>query len=249
MMATTAAPFIRVSRKRTADPKSALMVCIKRGRLDGTNDVGDPLLFSLCATQDSPHLPVDIKIIDYKGAPVAQPNFSDLLVQQVDETEQPLAQFGDAVGEIGDFRVDRPKASADVITCNGRPMMKLIPNESDIVYDFYEIKKGEIRAAIDEADFEMRFMSQEEFNLWMDSGSDSEECADDDEDSNDENHWGNDYPEEESGSGEDDDTYSEGDSRDEDDVIGMRNLRLDESDPDFGEYGSEGDEDEAEAAG
>ncbi|CAJ0962915.1 unnamed protein product, partial [Mesorhabditis belari] len=239
---STLPPLIRVCRKRTADPHSALLVSVKRGRVDGGEGGLDPLLFSLCATQDSPNVPENIRVIDYSQVrpPVDETaSFSNVLVQQIDETEQPLALFQNSIGEASSSRHVAPQ---DVITCNGVPMLRMGPNENDIVYDFYEMRKGDADAAFQETDFEMRFMSQEEFNLWMESGSDSDDnCADDDEDSNDENNWRNEYPEEESQSDEDDDTYSDGEP-DEWDAIGMQRLRI--RDDDHHDHDVDTDEDD-----
>ena len=51
------APLIRVCRKRSADPQTALLVSVKRQRPSAAQ--ADPLLYQLLTTSDTPLAPKD----------------------------------------------------------------------------------------------------------------------------------------------------------------------------------------------
>lgn len=219
-MSHLSSPIIRVSRKRIADPQTALVVECKRQK-------NDQLLFSLFKTSDAPDIAVENvsnPVIDFRNEPNVPIGESD-----------PLSFANNSINEIGGPEPQPSNPNDDVITVNGRP---LVPAESktdeDVVYDFYKIVRGDIESFENGFDnWNMRFATKEEALLVHADNDSSDDAADDDDDSNDENNWRNDYPDEEGDSeGDADDTESDREndeeysSNDEDDGLRLRMQRF-----------------------
>lgn len=176
-------PIIRVSRKRSADPRSALVVEVKRQK-------HDQLFFSLFKTSDAPVIKepstIDSPVIDFQQS-----------VPEADSSN-PLAFATYCVDEIGGPEPQPSKVDTEVITVNGRALVPVSEKKEDVVYDFYKIVRGEVEGEGFD-DWTMRFATKAEEMLVFEKDDESD-VADDDDDSNDENNWRNDYPDEDEGS-------------------------------------------------
>ncbi|KAK6751385.1 hypothetical protein RB195_003022 [Necator americanus] len=181
-------PIIRVRRKRSADPRAALIMETKKRK-------DDPLLFSLFKT-DNDNEGIDgiksgVRVIDFKA----------------DSSEVAAGRGLEFIGELNE-----PGAGP-----SDDPMGDRGDVEEPVGYDYYKIYRGSMTEPIREwdADVELRFATEEEQTLLLgNSDSESDCAADDDDDSNDENNWRNDYPEEEDDDTEDEDVnYYDDDDR------------------------------------
>jgi hypothetical protein len=122
--------------------------------------------------------------------------------------------------------------------------VKTTVSADDFVYDLYVKNKSKVAdMAVIPADYfadlvDVRLLSAEQELVLVDE-ADDEESMPDDEDSNDEGNWRNDYPDEES---EDSENASGSDKDDDDDVLAERlhRVRFDE-DGSFDQFGDDSD--------
>merc|ERR1712113_710613 len=107
--------------------------------------------------------------------------------------------------------VTNPTEKVDQITCNGVPLVKLA--EEEYVYDVYTMQSDAFSSTDSDVDQSNNFSAQDfdATNIVDISFLDCRDMAEedgDDSDSNDEDHWKNDYPDEEDEFSEaDDDAY------------------------------------------
>ncbi|VDK77061.1 unnamed protein product [Litomosoides sigmodontis] len=213
----------RVRRKRTADPHSALIISLKRAK--HTPSVTEPIIcfrtsdlkLGFSSAIHSQHF----NIIDVDphqdtvnaktpsantdGTTEDKSNNSDVL------SSNPLELMKDYVEEpssnikvIGETTI-----KSSQITLNGEPLVSLSnQDDEDFIFDYYWSSKTDGCMAYQIRDVRLANTG----NLLYD-GEDTESSAEDDEDSNDENNWRNDYPDESehtSGCGSNEDTTSDG---------------------------------------
>ncbi|PAV88487.1 hypothetical protein WR25_23115 [Diploscapter pachys] len=226
--------FIRVRRKRQIDPQSAVVIESKRRK--GESHVIS--LFKTGADLSDLQLHSNASFIDFVSENAVE---QTSIPQENVPTSQanPLDFAVEGVGEIGEKCV-RPAPSKEIITINGRPLVplsslsrSLSEKGEDYVFDLYQVDaKINQKLAEQEEEWQMRFANQDELQFGDANGHDgdsdgSSNVMDDDEDSNAEDNWRNDYPDEESQHSEDDeygysykyeaneDSYDDGDSDDE----------------------------------
>ncbi|PAV89360.1 hypothetical protein WR25_05590 [Diploscapter pachys] len=226
--------FIRVRRKRQIDPQSAVVIESKRRKGESHvislfktgADLSDLQLHSNASFIDFvPENAVEQASIPQENVPTSQANPLDFAVE--------------GVGEIGEKCV-RPTPSKEIITINGRPLVplsslsrSLSEKGEDYVFDLYQVdEKINQKLAEEEKEWQMRFANQDELQFGDANGHDgdsdgSSNVMDDDEDSNAEDNWRNDYPDGESQHSEDneygysyeyeanEDSYDDGESDDE----------------------------------
>ncbi|OZC08493.1 RNA polymerase Rpb3/Rpb11 dimerization domain protein [Onchocerca flexuosa] len=188
--------IFRVRRKRTADPLGALVISLKRAKQMPA--VTEPIICFRTSTTDLKHF--NIIDVDPHQNIINAVNLPSSNIDEVAEDSDNKSEISttNPVELMKDF-AEEPSSSSKIIsettikssqiTLNGEPMV-VLSNQDD-----------EVRLA--NAD-----------DLLCD-GEDTESSAgeDDDEDSNDENNWRNDYPDESehtSGCGSDEDTASDG---------------------------------------
>uniref|UniRef100_A0A914VSY3 Probable RNA polymerase II nuclear localization protein SLC7A6OS n=1 Tax=Plectus sambesii TaxID=2011161 RepID=A0A914VSY3_9BILA len=253
---------IRIRRKRSADPHSALLLSFKRQRTDAAGE--NRLLYRLAGTANESDVRGEIEKLarssqlssialadlDTEQGTVSTVESIDLgeLPEAVEETEDahPLACLNDAVGEVGGVplpTIDNAQSSS--ITCNGTPLIRVqsttTPADDDFVYDLYVKKKVEAAdaASIPPEYFadlvDVRFLNAQQELVFVDEDDeDGDESIPDDEDSNDEGNARNDYPDEE-------DEDEENDSDEDDDVLAERFHRIGFQDGSFEEFGDDSD--------
>lgn len=151
--------------------------------------------------------------------------------------------------DVHDEETDETKASMlnkveDTITCNGVPLLsqKIEFRSEDIgfVYDLYMAGDGSFNPTAEKV-LSIKECTLENDLVYPDNEGDSD-CFDDDDDSNDEDNWRNDYPDEETDFGNNLDYYGDYDCIDEDDLLArVRDCDI-ASDEDCSE--EEGDDDE-----
>ncbi|CAL2032209.1 unnamed protein product [Caenorhabditis brenneri] len=197
-----AAPFIRVSRKRSADPHEALILHNKRVKHTTVFT-----LFKAAASGNDQELS-GARVVDLPPLE----NFPEEGPAVV-ENENPLGFVNDeAVGLVGEVEKQQKKQEEVQVSLNGRLLQPASAvtssssNQDDVVFDYYAIheKRGNADGAADDASWDMdmegvdvRFANRDEIDLENDGDSDGPP-ADDDDDSNDEDNWRNDYPDEDS---------------------------------------------------
>lgn len=207
---TASKTVFRVRRKRTADPHEALVVSLKRPRHMCGPAPFAPLIYQLTTTSNQPDLSTvesmppasELIIIDYDPSRKSQGSNNNGTYMETDPSPDdegnPLEALNDAVGE-GAEPVERNERdnNGEQITLNGVPL-QVVPNGEtgeEYVFDFYWNARG-IEYDVDQ--FEVRPALPEDFDLY--SGEETESSAagdDEDEDSNAEDFWKNDYPDEE----------------------------------------------------
>uniref|UniRef100_A0A8R1TR46 Probable RNA polymerase II nuclear localization protein SLC7A6OS n=1 Tax=Onchocerca volvulus TaxID=6282 RepID=A0A8R1TR46_ONCVO len=218
--------IFRVRRKRTADPLGALVISLKRAKQMPA--VTEPIICFRTSTTDLKHFNI-IDVDPHQNIinAVSPPS------SNIDE----IAEDSDSKSEISttspmelmkDF-VEEPSSSSKIIsetsirssqiTLNGEPLVVLSnQDDEDFIFDYYWSSKADGCTA-----YQIRDVRLANADDLLCDGEDTESSAgeDDDEDSNDENNWRNDYPDESeagfksklyhtSGCGSDEDTASDG---------------------------------------
>lgn len=192
------APLIRVSRKRTADPHDALILHIKKAK-------AEPVKFTLFKTQDS-LATVDAELTGLPVVDCKNPQSSPRNVEQMEDSD-PLAFVGDeSINVVGDNGLVAKKAEEQIMM-NGKLLVPLAPLatlDDELVFDYYRVDgEGEhvemvgqqMNAENFDDIFDVRFANNNEL---MNEDRESDVQIDDDDDSNAEDNWRNDYPDEES---------------------------------------------------
>lgn len=198
-MSTTmsSTPIIRVCRKRSADPHTALVLSLKRHK-------ADPVFFSLFKTSTDSLLSAQPNqpVIDFRPT-------TAVATHDPNDIANPLAFANDVVGEVGGPMPPVPRRDDDVIMVNDRPLVSASPVRDEFVFDFYRIAGGTAAAVVvttDKADlvvdatspdeWDMRFATKDEELMYGNDDSESDTgCRDDEDDSNEEDNWRNEYPE------------------------------------------------------
>ncbi|GMR33233.1 hypothetical protein PMAYCL1PPCAC_03428, partial [Pristionchus mayeri] len=240
--------IIRVRRKRGAEPAEALVLSLKKARTDD-GESPQRVVFSLWKNAQPAAVAPDTveerhRLIDWElsgsGVKDAQPVVEGVAGDQREGNENEELSFvsDDAIGEIGEVEKPVRKRDDDVILCNGAPLQPaaaLAGAECDDVFDFYRVAhpNGElVFEDEEEKEWEIAVATKQEMLAYIGAmdGIDLE-SEPDSEDSNDENNWRNDYPDESS----DDDEDAE------DDEYGRRRRRPGQYGDE--EYGGSSDED------
>nr|CRZ24527.1 BMA-RPB-11 [Brugia malayi] len=218
--------IFRVRRKRTADPHEALVISLKRPKQ--MSDVTEPIICFRASTTNlklgfggvthSQHFNIiDVdphqNTVNTVGLP---PSNTD------EETEDSKSDVSSSSPlELMKDSVEEPSSSSKIngettikssqITLNGEPLLVLSgQDDEDFIFDYYWSSKTDGCTA-----YQIRDVRLAKADDLLCDGEDTESSAgDDDEDSNDENNWRNDYPDESehttSGCGSDEDTASDG---------------------------------------
>lgn len=206
----------RVRRKRNADPHEALLVSLKRPRMNAPSKPYAPMLYQLATTSEVPEVAAigkltpgtKLNIIDFNPSSKLLPNGSQHSSSEKNLEQNPLHVLNDAVGEIGAVEKQKSKLQDhnEQFLLNGAPMacVDVSSHEPDgFVFDFYWNGHG---IDYDADQFEVRPARPEELELYAGEDTESSTGADDDDDSNREDNWRNDYPDEESDENSDVDT-------------------------------------------
>ncbi|VDN91990.1 unnamed protein product [Brugia pahangi] len=201
--------IFRVRRKRTADPHEALVISLKRPKQ--VSDVTEPIICFRASTTNlklgfggvthSQHFNIiDVdphqNTVNTVGLP---PSNTD------EETEDSKSDVSSSSSlELMKDSVEEPSSSSKIngettikssqITLNGEPLLVLSgQDDEDFIFDYYWSSKTDGCTAYQIRDV-VRLAKADDL---LCDGEDTESSAgDDDEDSNDENNWRNDYPDE-----------------------------------------------------
>ncbi|MFH4976448.1 hypothetical protein AB6A40_003157 [Gnathostoma spinigerum] len=197
--------IFRIRRKRTADPHEAVVVCPKKVRQEqkGCARVA-PFFIRLSKTHDQPDVSgigipddVEVNVVDVDPEHTSMQDCKDIeMNSNVAEISSLLASLCGAVGEGAQPEQKDEKRFTDQITLNGVPMCSTSASKNDYVYDFYWTDKCDV---FEPSIMEVRLAKDEEVEYYMNEDTDSITEADDDSDSNAENNWRNDYPDEDEG--------------------------------------------------
>lgn len=197
----------RVKRKRTADPHEALLVSLKRPRLGLVSKSFGPMLYRLATTSEVPDVATigkmttgtQLNIIDYD--PLGQSHCNDMESKSADLSQESnsIENLNDAGSEIG-FPSGHNKNGENYdsgITLNGVSMASVNASEEvdNFVFDFY-YNSHELQYDADQ--YVVRPARLDELELYAVEDTESSTGADEDDDSNREDNWRNDYPDEES---------------------------------------------------
>lgn len=227
--ATSSVPYLpqtatvfRIRRKRTADPHDAIIVSLKRSRHDGSlpADIFAPLLFQLATTSENPDVSsirclklspnTSLNVIDYEPSMSESDEHTNQRVETShtgSEGDSPLVARSGGTGVVdgAGFGVDqrRKRHSTERITVDGAVCTSLGRAEQPgYVFDFYWNARG-IQHPIDQ--LEIRLVNREEVEFYTGEETESSSDTNDEDDSNSQNSWRNDCPDEES----QDDTYDD----------------------------------------
>lgn len=208
----------RIRRKRSADPHEALLVSLKRPRMNSSSKLYAPMLYQLATTSEVPDVSTIGKLTPGTKLNIIDFNPSDGLLSNDNEQgpsknsvdQNPLLLLSDAVGEVGAVEnQQKGPVQNEQILLNGVPLVSVdcsSQQHDGFVFDFYWNGHG---IEYDSDQFEVRPARPDELELYAGEDTESSTGADDDDDSNREDNWRNDYPDEESdensGTGTDDD--------------------------------------------
>ncbi|CAD5227554.1 unnamed protein product [Bursaphelenchus okinawaensis] len=243
-----ASRIIRVRRKRSANPHSGLLVSdsfddsagpSKRAKSDF--DLDQATAFKLIGTLPLPDVrdaariflnsntPKKLECIDFDATTDVPVQSAPVVPVEVDDVNQMLDESVRKVNKLN-LKPDDPFLAVPDDAPLARPESGF---DDDYVYDFYHtedyVPRGEVSMV------NVRLPTDEELQLYF-GHEDDGESEDADDDSNAENHFANDYPDEDEldRSLENDDTSSEdsydhyGDERDYDDCYNEERLSSDE---------------------
>lgn len=150
-----------------------------------------------------------------------------------DSESDRLFKLVDVVQEGQEQHEEEEKKSSkndDQITCNGVP---LITVGGDYVYDLYHQDDEQVEMSeMDIVDIEL--LDCQEFDVW--GRRHEQEMGGEDSDSNDEDNWRNDYP--------DEDDFCEPHRGEDDFELGLENMKFDEDDDEDDVVGADGGEDQ-----
>ncbi|GFT05004.1 putative RNA polymerase II nuclear localization protein SLC7A6OS [Trichonephila clavipes] len=149
-----------------------------------------------------------------------------------------LFQLYDIIEESEDFKKQGEEVES-TITCNDEPLIR--EKSGDYVYDVY-ISDVQIDCSFVDNPVSVRPCTMAQDDIY--SGESDDEVHEDEDDSNDENNWRNEYPEDESS-----DSHSEDGSRDYEseeydpyECDGVGNMSIGNGDEEICEYDSEEDD-------
>lgn len=223
--------IVRIRRKRNADPVAGLVVCSKVPKVNGEliEKITSPepknleiaekeIIFRLVGTSETPHAQNAAPFLEKEHKVVEMVDFDPkekmLGKRQVSVLDHGYLEVMKAAKAISDFGLDEREKQEFEQACTAPLAKGEIINEetdgTDYVYDFYYSTSGK-RMVTSPDGFEVRLPSDEELQLFYGGDEDDDdEDVNDDPDSNDENYYKNDYPDEDEFQNEsttDDDDY------------------------------------------
>uniref|UniRef100_A0AC34FQJ8 Probable RNA polymerase II nuclear localization protein SLC7A6OS n=1 Tax=Panagrolaimus sp. ES5 TaxID=591445 RepID=A0AC34FQJ8_9BILA len=184
---------IRIRRKRGAPPSSDWVVASKRNRVEGEEESGENsrAVFKLAATADKPSISAISNVIQPSKVSVVEYD----LINGVINKPQIIDKHQEQINEAADM-VEKMDFTESSSSKNEAPLASNESLDDDhYVYDFYAPSQSTFLNFDD--DLVIRHITDEERQLmFVDDGSDDSEPDLDDPDSNDENDYRNEYPDE-----------------------------------------------------
>ncbi|GFS66210.1 putative RNA polymerase II nuclear localization protein SLC7A6OS [Trichonephila inaurata madagascariensis] len=149
-----------------------------------------------------------------------------------------LFQLYDIIEESEDFKKQGEEVES-TITCNDEPLIR--EKSGDYVYDVY-ISDVQIDCSFVDNPVSVRPCTMTQDDIY--SGDSDDEVHEDEDDSNDENNWRNEYPEDESSDSRSEDGSRDYESEEYDpyECDGVRNMPIGNGDEEIYEYDSEEDD-------
>lgn len=157
-----------------------------------------------------------------------------------------LFQLYDIIEESEDFKKQSEEVES-TITCNDEPLVR--EKSGDYVYDVY-ISDVQIDCSFVDNPVSVRPCTMTQDDIYSGDSDDCGEVHEDEDDSNDENNWRNDYPEDESSGSQSEEGSGDYESEEYDPYVsaGVRNLQIGNDDEEVYEYDSEDDDDYNESS-